>query len=142
MNRNEFMERLEYLLSDIPQEEKADAIAYYRDYLEEAGDDAGKAIQDFGSPERIAAMIRSELAGNLEDGGEFTERGYEDERFRDPSYQVAKRLDLPEEGEKDPSGSGWQQASGGGFGSRSFFIYYIFWYVPRTSIIYKKFIKI
>ncbi len=91
MNRNEFMERLEYLLSDIPQEEKADAIAYYRDYLEEAGDDAGKAIQDFGSPERIAAMIRSELAGNLEDGGEFTERGYEDERFRDPSYQVAKR---------------------------------------------------
>ena len=54
MNRNEFMERLEYLLSDIPQEEKADAIAYYRDYLEEAGDDAGKAIQDFGSPERIA----------------------------------------------------------------------------------------
>ena len=116
MNRNEFMERLEYLLSDIPQEEKADAIAYYRDYLEEAGDDAGKAIQDFGSPERIAAMIRSELAGNLEDGGEFTERGYEDERFRDPSYQVAKRLDLPEEGDKDPSGSGWQQASGGGFG--------------------------
>ena len=75
MNRNEFMERLEYLLSDIPQEEKADAIAYYRDYLEEAGDDAGKTIQDFGSPERIAAMIRSELAGNLEDGGEFTERG-------------------------------------------------------------------
>ena len=36
MSRNEFMERLEYLLSDIPEEEKADALDYYRDYLEEA----------------------------------------------------------------------------------------------------------
>lgn len=112
MSRNEFMERLEYLLSDISQEEKADAIAYYRDYLEEAGEEAGRAMEDFGSPERIAAIIRSELAGNLADGGEFTERGYEDGRFREPNYQVAKRLDLPErdEGEKDGGAGGWQKA--------------------------------
>ena len=38
MNKMEFMERLEYLLSDIPEEDKVDALAYYRDYLEEAGD--------------------------------------------------------------------------------------------------------
>ncbi len=113
MNRNEFMERLEYLLSDIPQEEKADAIAYYRDYLEEAGENAEKAMEDFGSPERIASIIRSELSGNLKEGGEFTERGYEDERFREPNYQVAKRLDLPEGreggGEEKREGT-WQQA--------------------------------
>ena len=37
----------------------------------------------------------------------FTDRGYEDERFRDPGYQVAKRLDLPEERENTAgSGSG------------------------------------
>lgn len=96
MNRDEFMERLEYLLSDIPQEEKEDALAYYRDYLEEAGENAGEAIEEFGSPERVASIIRSDLAGNLEEGGEFTDRGYDDERFRDPNYQVAKRLDLPE----------------------------------------------
>ena len=30
MDRNEFMEQLEYLLLDIPQEEKEDALAYYR----------------------------------------------------------------------------------------------------------------
>ena len=35
MNREEFMKELEYLLSDIPDEEKAEAIGYYRDYLEE-----------------------------------------------------------------------------------------------------------
>lgn len=97
MDRNEFMERLEYLLADIPDEDKEEALAYYRDYLEEAKDAADQAIREFGSPERIAAIIRSDLAGNLEDGGTFTERGYEDERFRDPNYQVARRLDLPEE---------------------------------------------
>ena len=96
MDKNKFMEKLEYLLSDIPEEDKEDAIAYYRDYLEEAGEHADKAIEEFGSPERIASIIRSDLAGNLENGGAFTERGYEDERFRDPNYQIAKRFDLPE----------------------------------------------
>lgn len=97
MNREEFMKELEYLLSDIPDEEKADAVGYYRDYLEEAGEDHEEdAIREFGSPERIAAVIRSDLSGGLKDGGEFTERGYEDERFRDPNYQVIKRFDLPE----------------------------------------------
>ena len=80
MDRNEFMEQLEYLLLDIPQEEKEDALAYYRDYLDEAGDDAENALKEFGSPERIAAIIRSDLAGGMEEGGEFTERGFEDER--------------------------------------------------------------
>lgn len=98
MNREEFMKELEYLLQDIPEEDKADALDYYRDYLEEAGEEAEAAIQEFGSPERIAAIIRTDIAGHLENGGEFTERGYEDERFRDPNYQVAKRYDLPEAG--------------------------------------------
>lgn len=97
MSREEFMRRLEYLLSDIPDEEKADAIEYYRDYLEEAGtENEEQVIEDFGSPERIAAIIRTEISGNLEDGGEFTEKGYQDERFKDPNYQMAKRYDLPE----------------------------------------------
>lgn len=96
MNRDEFMKELEYLLSDIPEEEKEDALNYYRDYLEEAGEQEEEAIREFGSPERIAAIIRADLQGNLDDGGSFTERGYEDERFRDPNYQVAKRLDLPD----------------------------------------------
>ena len=65
MNKHEFMEKLEYLLSDIPEEDREDALAYYRDYLEEAGEDADEAIEEFGSPERIASIIRSDLAGNL-----------------------------------------------------------------------------
>ena len=37
MKKEIFLERLEALLQDIPEEEKRDAIDYYRDYLEEAG---------------------------------------------------------------------------------------------------------
>lgn len=105
MNKMEFMERLEYLLSDIPEEDKVDALAYYRDYLEEAGDHAGQAMEEFGSPERIAAIIRSDLSGGMEEGGAFTERGFEDERFRDPNYAVAKRYDLPEVKEQEGQGT-------------------------------------
>lgn len=100
MRKEEFFEKLEYLLQDIPDQDREDALDYYRDYLAEAGSgNEEAAIEDFGSPERVAAIIRADLAGNLNDGGSFTDRGYEDERFRDPGYQVAKRLDLPEERE-------------------------------------------
>lgn len=48
MSRDEFMRELEYLLSDIPDEEKAEAIEYYRDYLEEAGqENEEKVIKEF-----------------------------------------------------------------------------------------------
>lgn len=97
MNRESFMRELEYLLQDIPDEDKADALAYYRDYLEEAGEENEEAvIKEFGSPERIAAIIRSDIDGVLEDGGEFTESGYRDERFKDPNYQITERFELPE----------------------------------------------
>ena len=106
MRKEEFFDKLEYLLQDIPDQDREDALDYYRDYLAEAGSgNEEAAIEDFGSPERVAAIIRADLAGNLNDGGSFTDRGYEDERFRDPGYQVAKRLDLPEE-RKNTAGSG------------------------------------
>ncbi|MBE5971140.1 MAG: hypothetical protein E7246_01270 [Lachnoclostridium sp.] len=98
MRRDEFLRQLEYLLQDIPDADRDDAISYYRDYLDEAGpENEAEVLRGFGSPERIASIIRSNLNGNLEDGGSFTEKGYEDERFRDPNYQLAKRMDLPEE---------------------------------------------
>ena len=64
MNRETFMKDLEYLLQDIPDEEKADALSYYADYLEEAGpENEEKVLKEFGSPERITAIIRADLKG-------------------------------------------------------------------------------
>ena len=37
MSRAEFMEKLEYLLQDLSQEDREDGISFYRDYLDEAG---------------------------------------------------------------------------------------------------------
>lgn len=114
MNRTDFMSELEYLLQDIPEEEKEEALAYYRDYLEDAGDEnEEQVIREFGSPERVAAIIRSDLSGNLESGGEFTESGYQDERFKDPNYQVVQHRHLPEVSETEAGpGEGRQGLSG------------------------------
>lgn len=114
MKAAEFLKELEYLLQDIPEEEKGDAIAYYRDYFQEAGEDHEQdVIRELGSPERVAAMIRAELGGNLEEGGAFTDSGYQDERFRDPRYQVAERRELPDTREEtvhasEGSGGSWK----------------------------------
>ena len=37
MERKEFMRRLEALLSDLPENERAEALQYYNDYLDDAG---------------------------------------------------------------------------------------------------------
>lgn len=126
MTRDAFMKELVYLLQDIQEEDKEDALQYYMDYFDEAGpEQEADIIKELGSPERIAAIIRSDIAGHLEDGGEFTESGYQDERFRDPNYQVAKRSELPDcreysqaegSGENEHKGqnqeSTWQNSSG------------------------------
>ena len=39
MTRDEFMKELAYLLQDIQDEDKDDAVQYYTDYFEEAGPD-------------------------------------------------------------------------------------------------------
>lgn len=62
-------------MQDIPEEEKRDAIDYYRDYLEEAGPEKEEEVlAEFQSPEHIAEVIRTELQSEWS-GGEFTDRG-------------------------------------------------------------------
>ena len=62
MNRVEFMEELESLLADIPENDKLDAITYYNDYFDEAGgENEARVIRELGSPERVAAMIKEDL---------------------------------------------------------------------------------
>ena len=66
MTRDAFMRELEYLLQDVQDDEKEEALQYYRDYIDEAGpENEEQVIREFGSPERVAAIIRSDLAGNL-----------------------------------------------------------------------------
>lgn len=81
MNKDYFLRELEYLLMDLNEEEREAALEYYRDYFEEAGPQhEAEMAARLGSPEKVAAELKAALAGDT-DGGEFSERGYRDERF-------------------------------------------------------------
>lgn len=76
MDRAEFMRRLSDLLQDVPPAEREEAIQYYNDYIDDAGEgnEAG-IIASLGTPEELAKTIKAGLAdgGNA---GEFTESGF------------------------------------------------------------------
>ena len=50
MNRAQFMEQLEKLLSDISEEERQEALDYYESYFDDAGEDQeANVIRELGS---------------------------------------------------------------------------------------------
>lgn len=101
MNRQEFIKELSYLLQDMPEDEKAEAVQYYEDYFEDAGEEKEAAvIAELGSPEKVAAMIRF---GDSGEQSEYTERGYENPNYRGPVYEVGNHTELPAGKEKTES---------------------------------------
>lgn len=52
-----FLQELEKNLHDLKPEERQNALAYYREYLEEAGDAAEQALENLGSPQSVAERI-------------------------------------------------------------------------------------
>ena len=83
MSRNEFMMQLEWLLEDVAEEEKKEALSYYRSYFEDAGvENEARILKELESPEKVAATIKADLGmGQAAQAGEYTERGSEDSRF-------------------------------------------------------------
>ncbi|MCD2491683.1 DUF1700 domain-containing protein [Lacrimispora sp. NSJ-141] len=90
MNRAEYMKELAYLLQDVPDEEKEEALQYYKDYFDDAGvENEAQVISELGRPEKIAAIIREGARNGYENqDAEYTEAGYRNERYRSPQYEV------------------------------------------------------
>ncbi|MCM1327378.1 MAG: DUF1700 domain-containing protein [Bacteroidales bacterium] len=64
MNRAEFMRQLEILLQDISFSERREALQYYDDYFNDAGEENEQdVIAALGSPARVAQTIKKELNG-------------------------------------------------------------------------------
>lgn len=60
MSKNEFLNQLSILLSDVSPEERDEVLAYYREYIEDAGFENEEAIlEELGTPEAVAAEIKS-----------------------------------------------------------------------------------
>lgn len=82
MNRIEFMTELAALLQDVPVEERRDAMKYYNDYFDDAGqENEAQVVEELESPAKVAATIKADLGSTSKDHGEFTEKGYTDSRF-------------------------------------------------------------
>lgn len=103
MSREEYLNQLACLLSDIPDEEREEAMEFYRDYFEEAGEgEEESVILELGSPQKVAAQIKSSLLGDDGSFGSYTERGYQDERFREDN-KVPAPGNMREEKERENS---------------------------------------
>lgn len=65
MNRVDFMNQLESLLQSISSTEREEAIQYYNDYFDDAGEEnEQEVIEALGNPARVAENIKRDLAGN------------------------------------------------------------------------------
>ena len=103
MSKEEFLAELEACLSDLSKEEREEALAYYQDYLEEAGDEP-QVIERLGTPRQVAEGIRMGLEQDV-DAGEFTESGYRDERLEEAAkipdrYTVLMKKEAAQESKK------------------------------------------
>ena len=133
MDRAEFMRRLSDLLQDVPPAEREEALQYYNDYFDDAGEgnEAG-VIASLGSPEDLAKTIKAGLTdgGN---GGEFTESGFQGYEQRNKNQVMSTnqgqsgRQGSAQEGSKESDfggNPGGQQVHGAGntygtYGSQS-----------------------
>ena len=64
MNRTEFMRQLERLLQSIPETERQEALQYYNDYFDDAGEENEREVIDaLGNPAKVAENIKRDLYG-------------------------------------------------------------------------------
>lgn len=65
MNRNDFMHELRTMLGELAVSEREEALSYYENYFDDAGpDNEARIIREFGSPGRLAAIIKEGVYGS------------------------------------------------------------------------------
>lgn len=70
MNKDEFLRKLEALLSGISQEERTEALAFYRSYFEDAGEaNEAKILEELESPQKVADSIIKDLGVQTGEAG-------------------------------------------------------------------------
>lgn len=115
MTRMEFLKQLEYLLQDIDEKDREDALAYYMDYMDEAGlseTDIVDGLLDV--PEKIAMSIRSSMNEEDDDRSEFSEQGFKDARV-EPEQRTPQVYGKDEWKEtENRRDSGWSETSESG----------------------------
>lgn len=92
MNKEEFLRQLEQLLSGITEEERADAVAFYRSYFEDAGEENEAAIvAELESPQKVAESILKNL-GIEGNGGYYNSFANRDSEYYNNINQAVNNL--------------------------------------------------
>lgn len=114
MNRIEFMTELAALLQDIPVVERQEAMKYYNDYFDDAGEEnEHQVVEELESPAKVAATIKADL--NItekeqrdETYGEYRETGYKDTRFERKDVPVGRTAQSEENRYQESGGYQYQ----------------------------------
>lgn len=119
MSREEFMRQLERLLTDVSEEEKQEALSYYRSYFEDAGiENEERILKELESPEKVAATIKADLGMDGAAGaGEYTERGFEDSRFEEKHPVDIRKSTNHQKSQSQGQSVHQEQSSGQGYSS-------------------------
>ena len=90
MNRKQYLDELSFLLSDISDEERYDALSFYEDYFDEAGiENEEKVILELGEPSKVAAIIRDSIKGKYEDNISSGDQGFDNANYK-RNYEVVE----------------------------------------------------
>ncbi len=111
MRKEEFLRRLNALLSDLGEEERREALTYYEEYFADAGvENEAEILSALGSPEQVAEQIRAGL--EKEEEGLFTESGYRKKAESDNPPDVYGRKAGEKNRWKEKKESGKNSAAG------------------------------
>lgn len=107
MNKEEFLKTLEDLLTGISEEEKADALAYYRSYFEDAGEqNEASILKELESPQKVAESIRKNL-GSTEGAAADSQKNRTEETASFSYGYTNSTYSAPPE-HKEKEGKGWK----------------------------------
>lgn len=110
MNKDEFLRQLEVLLSGISQEERTEALAFYRSYFEDAGEaNEAKILEELESPQKVADSIIKDLGVQA---GEAGASGAQGAAQGSPAGAVTGAGWNPA-AQGSPAGAGWNPAAQG-----------------------------
>lgn len=82
MNKSQYLKELESLLLDINDNDRQEALDYYSGYFDEAGiENEERTINELGSPQKLAYMIRDSLNGQFDDSIEIGNDGIKTDKY-------------------------------------------------------------
>lgn len=106
MTRAEFMEKLSELLKDVSPSEREEAIQYYNDYFDDAGEENEQGvIFSLGTPEAVAKTIKAGLADG-DSVGEFTEKGFRNYEAEKTNEVMDPQQNSKQDSEQSSNGEG------------------------------------